>query len=782
MLSVSAVLGLAVLVLVAALERALSSYIGVELVPAPADSLFSVGAFPAIAVPVLATVLGFYLATVGIVLGNAYHDVSSAVRHLVLTNRQTRLYLQSVGMSIGIGLAVVLTDNTGIISYGYLVLGTYAFLVCFSGWALARLALRAFNLLNPIVLANEPLADVYRAIKHLDSRGFLLDDAVLRSTALRANRTLSTLAEITRLTNERKSVSRVELAEVIEALLLRVGVYVRKKHRLRPDSGWFIREPSYPRWVESDQGAREIALKTSTSLQPEYSPTSDWLERRSAELVTAALGACVKTDDRDPALQIINAASHTAQILAECSRPDDAINFCKIIGDFIWTLEAQNETADALSAQPPFLMTGTLLGWKDAVLSWPDEIHHVVTTTDWDSPEIEEVQIHGPRRIWQAGQILLDQVRTEHVVEGRRITPDWFLRSTLASEYIHSLREFADTLPATLLPYVDGRPIGNFSPEAQSMVGAQALQMLSKAEFLSETMPVVAEALETLQQGHETDASPEIESLPEKIGDLRASVLIRLGPLLDQLRPEQAKSDPDYFGQTLFTLLYHTEQAISDGNAGIVNGVFPSILSSSCKLYAHAISTYRPPTYELTPAVFAPIIDVLDLSGLAILYETLRDDESAEPVRQAWKDWRDSNGDPEGVAGEILDIVDRTTGTLTPMSTMRMNWGTRLTEKVIECGFAIPTHPPFGDPPVWNAPPLIKMLGVMESSLELLSLDPYVIFAGEVIGPLSGEGNEELRSRRGLQHYYEEKDFHAGPDTPPESGSAEYISGQECKS
>ena len=778
MLIPSTVFSLLLMAIVVFVETTVNFYTTLKLIPEGPG--FSVSAFPAIAVPVLAALLGFYLATVGIVLGNAYHDFSSAVRHLILANRETRLYLWSVGISIGVGLAIVLTNNTGILSFGYLVLGAYVLLVCFSGWALARLAIGAFNLMNPITLAVEPLDRLYRAIRHLDSKGFLLDDAVLRTTALEASYTLDTLAEITRLIKNRESVDRTQLARMLEILLRQTRIYVQKKHRLRPESGWFIREPSYPRWVESDESARDIALKTSTSLQAEYLPVSDWLEKRVAELVSAALEACAKTDDRDSALRIVNAAANTVHILAECSRLDEARTFSKIISDRIWSIKIQNETVDALAPQPSFIMTSLLLGWKNAISSWPEEVKRVVETTEWDRRKTEVVQIRGPARVRRIAQDLLRQIHSEHIIEGRRITPDWFLTYALASEYILSLREFADSISRTISYYADGSTMKGISPQAQAIAGTGTLQMLSKANLVTETVLGSIEALGELQHGHPTEASPEIEALPENIKKIRASVLIGLGEVLEELLPEQTKSSPDYFGETLFTLLYHAEQAMSDRNVLIINHIFSSILTASLKLYYHLLSTYKPPTYESRPAVFNPVLDILDLSGLAIIYEELQGDESAKSVRQAWRDRMNSLDNPKDAATYILDILDMASGTFPLITSMRLNWERHLADKVVECGYATPTYPPFEEIPTREAPTLIKMLGM--TSYQSLSLNPYLIFAGEVIAPLSGESDQKLRKRRGLRRYYDRKDFLTRRDLYLEPDGEESIGDKENES
>ena len=97
---------------VLALEMGLACCAAPWLVPA-GDSTPRLGAFPALAVQVSASLLGFYLASVSIVLGTSYHDVSADVRALVLGNARTRLYLASMGMAIGAGLTLVLLQSFG---------------------------------------------------------------------------------------------------------------------------------------------------------------------------------------------------------------------------------------------------------------------------------------------------------------------------------------------------------------------------------------------------------------------------------------------------------------------------------------------------------------------------------------------------------------------------------------------------------------------------------------------------------------------------------------------
>ncbi len=102
----ASLLGALFLIAIVTIEKELVNRFNLELFPSEPN--VSLDTFPAIAVQVLAAFLGFYLATVGIVLGNAYHNVSESVRGLILDNASTRLYLGVIGMSIGAGLVIIL--------------------------------------------------------------------------------------------------------------------------------------------------------------------------------------------------------------------------------------------------------------------------------------------------------------------------------------------------------------------------------------------------------------------------------------------------------------------------------------------------------------------------------------------------------------------------------------------------------------------------------------------------------------------------------------------------
>ena len=740
-------------------EFLLARYLWPSLVPS-GQSAPPLSAFPTLAVQVLASLLGFYLAGVSVVLGTSYHNVSAEVRYLVLGNPRVRTYLASVGMAIGAGLTLVFLQSLAI-SYGYLSVIAYGMLVIFSGWSFVQLAFGAFNLFNPIVLGQEPILSLYRTINRLDGKGLSRNEAVLRATALEASRSLRVLAELIDLTKDRGSVDRGRLADMVEQLLTLVKFYSGRKHLLAPSSAWFLQEYVYPKWVEANDSEVSIALETSAPLQPRLEPSTDWLERRAAEITAAAIEACVEANDQDSVLRIRNEVAATAHVLSRCYRIDEATVFSVIVKNRCWSIQSENSAAAAASEAPPIFLAALLLGWKEAISNWPDEIRAAVDATKWDRRSTLAVQIRGSSRVWIAAQQLLRQVKAEHDIEGRRVTPEWYLRLALADACILSLQEFAKELPRQLDEFLSPTPAHPL-PEVNAMTGSQALQALAKVQLVADILPQVVEDLELLRMGNDRQEVEGFQGLDEYVKTFRARVLKQLADALIRLQPEQSKSEPDLFGAALFTLTHHTEEAIAGGDVALVKELFPKVLSSAFLLQEYVLSTYLVPAQQVNSALLDPTVDILELSGLAMIYATLRDDQSAAPIRQAWIDKLNSLPRPDEEARLILNRLDFADGYsrlgITQRDIARTGWETRLSKTIAEAGFAPPADNPFEKPQPWNAPPLIKMLGILERGGPI-SLQPRAIFAAEVIAPLSAETEESLRKRRSLSIYYEQKDF-----------------------
>ena len=718
--------------------------------------------FPTLAVQVSASLLGFYLASVSIVLGRSYSDVSANVRELVLGDVSSRAYLMTIGAAIGAGLILVLLRSVGL-SFGYIAISVYALLVLVAGWAFTQLAFGAFHLFNPVLLRQVPIRALNQAILQLSKANSVVQEDALREGATRAYRSLVILEELVNLTRQRNSTDRNSLAAVVEPLLFLVSVYSGRKHQIPPSSPWFLPRPSYPKWVEANSSEVALRLETSTSLPPRYEPGLNWLERQSAELVAAVLETSIVENDGDSVVRIGNAVSATSRTLAKNYRLDEAIEMAEIIRNRCWTVGEENEALIVAATLPPRILTSILLGWREAVSAWPQEIKRSVGSADFDGTQKGGVVLRGPLRVWTATRKLNEEIIAEHKLQGRRETPDWFLEYALAGECILAIREFADRLPE-LLDELAGQRIPSSSKEVLASGSLHALETVAKARDAIDSNEEVVSALETLRRGHDLEPTDELYAVTERVAAHQSQLLRSIAVAIDGLNPKRDTTEPDRFGHAFFVLMHHTERAIATADENLVTDTFPHILNAAVRLFEYMRSTYSPPTYQLNSAIVDPIVDLLELSGLAIIYGEMRHDELAQLIKNAWDQYFGAFSDATQPAKLFLDLLDVTEAGLglTPRSTARNQWERSLIIEIRKSGYARPAYNPSRDPPTWSAPPLIKMLGVSEE-MSFMSFKPRALFAARYIGLLSEESDEQLRNREALRRYFQAHDKRGSP-------------------
>ena len=723
------------------------------------ESIAGFAEFRNLAVQVLAALVGFYLATVGIVLGNAYQDESTSVRSVILANRDSRFYLQLLGWTIGAGAALAFIEAFGIVNAGVISTSFFGLFVALSGLAFARLANGAFQLMDPSFLSIEPLRTLDDSLSRLRKLPLPDDDEVLRANSLDARKAIDLLTEIAELAVERKSAGRSSLRQVVNALLSRLRQYSARKHLMAPTSGWFIDSPVYPSWFEAADLKRSRALESHLPLPPSFEPETDWFEKGIAKVAAIGIRACIVADDTKNARGIMANCIASARSLATGCRVEDALSFCRVLSDEIGEIDELNKTAGVIRVETPTLLHQAFAGWREAIELWPAEVKDAVARTNWDDSKTRLVHIKGTTRVWVAAQQLLKEVQAEHAVEGRRISPDWYLEYCLALECVLSLREFSSQFSEIVRGYMEFGAQESFSKETRAAFALQTIRMLQQVRLLAESIPRVVQELDRSLDGHVDMESPETAGLIASTTTLRRTAVTELSKLIVELEPTHSDSKPDLFGESIYTLLHCLEQEISTGQTELDPHWIRRLLAASWSFQTFVASKYQPPTFKSTPAVWDPMLDVLELSGLALIYEAIRNDQSAEPVRSAWKAWADAQKSPHDFVRAVLDILDAASSWLMPMSIRRTGWEERMVSSIDKAGMARPARFGIeGREERWNAPKIVKLLDISPSYRHVL-IKPHALFAGIALAELGSEPEHQLRKRPGLRLFFEQLDL-----------------------
>ncbi|RJQ08846.1 MAG: hypothetical protein C4558_07260 [Dehalococcoidia bacterium] len=725
--------------------------------------------FPKLAAEVTASLLGLYLATVSIVVGTVYQDVSADIRSLVLGGSGTLRRLRLTGAALGVGLFLVLLESLSV-PFGMISLGAYALLLAFAALAFGQLAFGSLNLLDPLALVSEPLSQLARSLNRLD-RLAGSHDALRRREARRIQHQLHLLSQIVRLSQKRAAISTSRLTGLARNVANALVIYSQERRRIPADSGWHLPAANYPRWVESDNSTTDLAIRTGIPLQGKEEPDLFWLEAALGGLMAEVLAATVAAADRDAALTVSSLTASSAAQVAALRYPDAADVYCRAVTRMCWDMQIDNDAGRAVQGEPPTLLMSRLLGWGQGIEQWPQEIED-------SAPEIATDAtvgvVRGPRRVLRAVGDLRTQLEAEIVIEGKRISPAWFIRMALADSAIFAIREYCRDLPRAVREHssLSGPP----NQPATNVVAlcTQSIQLLEKAQLTLTRMASVLPSFEAFRGGNPPVETPEIDTARSEVAAIRKRVFGQLAQQLPQLTPSRDRSEPDWFGDAHYRCLHELADAVAVGDAESVRSLFPAVMSASLRLDSYVRTTYTAPTYQVNSAVLDPLMDLFEVSGLALIYGEVRQDESARPIVETWDRLLTNQTDKQELPRTYLNLLDISRWGLgvgiSPRSVTRTTWEMRLSNDMVARGFARPRYSPFSEHEQWEAPEIAKLLGINED-YPSVSIEPRVFFAARVLAPLSGESDAELRKRPELRRYYEQLDFlrsRAGNEADPE--------------
>ena len=213
---------------------------------------------------------------------------------------------------------------------------------------------------------------------------------------------------------------------------------------------------------------------------------------------------------------------------------------------------------------------------------------------------------------------------------------------------------------------------------------------------------------------------------------------------------------PDYRGAVALTLAEALGRDLARGDNTSLGIAFSRLL-------ANALETVGGPWREgeetARGLAIAPLLAVIALSGLALAYEELRADGGAAAVRQAWGNASTREWSMARQAQAGLDALDEEEQGHLSMHAWRwfamvVGWQEALAEAIADHGLAYVPSPSGPPQAPRGAPPGIRIVGVSPPPFPGFTVTPAELAGALILAPLSGETDEQLRSRPTLRAYF----------------------------
>ena len=616
----------------------------------------------------IATFLGLYYATVGVVASTVYGSVPASIRTLFVQEPNGVVYVRGVAYALIYGLLVL---GAGAVGYGPSPLGLVVFgaLTATSVLRLLILGGRIFNFFDPTALS-APLTKRFVSAATMASKIPASLNAASQITAhRRARGVLDLYRQLAMLLEDRTDRDATGPNRLTHQVLRLISWYATVKSRIPSDSTWWDRIPDHPNWLTAGYLEMNAALATATGIRPKLAPDPLWVESAVSDVLRRTLAAAYKARGSVGALGFAQGIANVVNHLAARLQVDEAL-----VLERVWSgalrditaaqpaetdqLTAHQVSVNQLAAAEQFVMPmiEAWLGYVRAASNISRQnLSAVVATALADRARLYSAPL--PATTVRVLEGFAQKLDLEIKSEGRRITPSWWLEHFAARSIAMQLRESHDAI----LTSVDARVepiIRHFAElgrhDLVSIATLSALELVHKIEAHQGTVRAAFEGLE----GHK-NSNTSIEFWPETPDDsgdivrLRATLNLHLARALPNLRNEKFHRDsPDVYGQTYQFLLEALFVEILEGDDVIASDIFTTLFHEVDYVRARLRADLVDNNLDAQLAYAAePLAALMELSGYACLMERVNGTGIWTTVQSLW----DSSLAADGT-GEIAQV------------------------------------------------------------------------------------------------------------------------------
>lgn len=645
--------------------------------------------------------LALYFTAMTVVASTVYADVADDVRQLIIGERFGNVYFRVVAL---LGVVAVILAASLTLGYipGVLNLLLTALLATFSVFSFVTLGLRALQFFNPMPLIYYLDADLVKWIRYATLSGFRWQDPSFQTHYQRqAEKALRTYSSVTSLIGNRKNMGTEPLVEAVRHAFRLQRVYSQIKLQIPTHSNWYRRKGEFRDWLLTDHLRVKLALQTGTSLQQESVPDPMWFEADLQETIVAGIEELLKIGDLEG---VIFALNNMQQTLAEVGHNwgvQESLNLLDavraLVGEYTRSLEitdfsseGQLQRLGSSIAMADFCQLGfvrIVLGFSERLRSATAEgFADSICGINWKRKG-DIYQTLLPRPAIEQLEELSKQLDFEYAVEGQHVTPLWYRQQLIATEFAKYIVDTTNHLIGRLeVLFVDD--IECLIKDGHHALAAQAcgrgLEALRKSSICVHEARRCLDCLSTFTRElgflfvntrwPETDW----ESVLQRIEQTRRQVLKSFGATVPGLIAlPRSMHLPDMLGHAFSVLADGSFQAMSTGDEETFRFVFPACFVAGLAVHDRLREQlrHREEWAQLNLSA-EPIMDILELSGYAIVYTELGRGLYWPRVRGVWDRYFSESTDQESRLRYLEAVISfkDSSYSITPRGMQRTGW------------------------------------------------------------------------------------------------------------
>ncbi len=644
--------------------------------------------------------LAVYFTAVSVVAGAIYAEVPHEVRMLLARDRWGSFFLKFIAAWSAVSLLLLGSRGLGWTT-GKMVLLFSVLAGCYSIFAMFVVLRNSITLFDPARVGNVIFQDLAQAARSASIEGFAWGNRSFQvGYSNQAAQSLKTLRMVIDVCVEKPNSGNRPLSNLMAATLRAWGVYAYFRGRIPFESGWYRSLIRHKRWLLTEDMEVSLALNTQTTLQAETRKDRNWFEAELLKLLDLGLTAII---DRGDVIAAHERLLEISSLVGGLARELDTTN----LGSFqaIAVKMADHWSHRKAEKGGPTTARDQLeeIGLVDSVgmiplsaslglREWADEFDFAalakkVRETDWSNKKAA-YRCGLPYGSLADLEKLQEELAFEIAVEGKRITPDWYVEERILLGFMRAL----DTCITYVTGAVDGvflKPSSKlFESKRYRACSALVLRGLEFLAKLSHTLSSVKKVVDGVHSRSKIKDLPwpafDVEELRKLLVDSRIALLRILGKLVPilSLLPDDT-SLPDDFGACYVHVLEVAFSGLIQDDDAQFKEFFPIAfrggLAAYDKLQEHVADWNRDAAIIVRADV---LIDILDLGSYAYFFSEYRGKHQYWDVCvTAWDAFLSKHDDPDRVATLMVNLVNFRSShvIMSPRGTYRFNWEREVT-------------------------------------------------------------------------------------------------------
>ncbi len=652
--------------------------------------------------------LGLYFTAVSLVAGATYARVPGDIRSLLVQEKIGNIYIRIVAL-----LAAVSTVGLAAITLkaelGLLNLVLVAGLGLISILSFVALGIRTLEFFDPTSLARLLCYDIAFWIRLATVAGFRWQDPSFQGHYQKKGEArLTTLKNVVRLANEPENnyLQGEPLTNLVMTILFLLPFYARQKLKIPSKSRWFKQVYQHRQWLTTDYALLATAINTSTPLFPEEVPDPLWVEIQIKELVVETIQRYCDRNEMYGAIELGNGVQNILESLSQDLAVDESFQLLHALRPVIMTHIEKTSEAGIKDEKPEVTFAlGLVELWGTAPISIllgfnkrlrtisADSINELVGRIDWGNERtIYETKM--PRAVVEQLESIRKGLIFEKRAEGKIVSPRWYVSQLVALAFLKFLAQKEEKILLELENDF-GADVDKLLADKHPLFAAQLIQRgLEACEKARDQLSAARDCFDELSKLRRVQDIPwpsiDWEALKKRIDSTDERLVRAFGRCSIALSSLPASTKfPDYFGHAYTVLAEECFRAMALGNEEHFSKIFPIFFVDTFTAHdklKEQLST-RDPEMRLLWST-DPIIDIMHLSGYAIVYSELDGRNYWNVAKGLWETYLQKSPNRAEFINALTAIVSYRETTLQgmPRSLIRTTWQQRLEAQLRQRG------------------------------------------------------------------------------------------------